>query len=297
MPKPFDATLKAMLEAAPADWTTLAGYPPTKVEVIDADISTLSGAADKVLRVHGPPASIFHLDFQTGPDMTLPCRTHVYNAVLEGRHLLPVRSVLVLLRRQANLSNLTGVYERNFPGEPPYLTFRYQVIRVWELPAAQLLAGGVGTLPLAPISAVAEADLPGVIEKMRERLRGQTRTEISNLWTATYVLMGLCYEPALVHRLLQGVIAMEDSSTYQFLIAKGERQGALRELRKVLLLQGRDQFGEPPPEAVAAIEANHDVDRLEQLLLRLRHVKSWQELLDLPQPPPRRRKRPSNGKR
>jgi hypothetical protein len=28
MPKPFDATLKMMLEAVPSDWLVLAGLPP-----------------------------------------------------------------------------------------------------------------------------------------------------------------------------------------------------------------------------------------------------------------------------
>jgi predicted transposase YdaD len=222
MPKPIDATLKGLLEASPPDWPALAGYPETRVDVIDADISTVSGVADKVLRVHGPPNWLLHLDFQAGPDSTLPCRAHGYNAVLDGRHGLLVRTVLVLLRPQADLANLTGVYERQFAGEPSYLTFRYQVIRVWQLPVERLLAGGLGTLPLAPISAVTTTELPGVIRRMKERLRGRSRAQAGDVWTATYLLMGLRYEQALVNQLLEGVIAMEESVTYQALIAKGE---------------------------------------------------------------------------
>ncbi|HZT80116.1 MAG TPA: hypothetical protein VFA26_07840 [Gemmataceae bacterium] len=37
--------------------------------------------------------------------------------------------------------------------------FRYGVVRVWQLPPEQLLTGGLGTLPLAPIGAVREADM------------------------------------------------------------------------------------------------------------------------------------------
>jgi predicted transposase YdaD len=294
MTKPFDATLKGLLEASPTDWPALAGYPVAATAVIDADISTVSGAADKVLRVQGPPAWIMHIEFQTSPDQTLPRRVHLYNGLLENRHELPVRSVVILLRPQAELSNLTGVYEGQFPGEAPYLTFRYQVLRIWQLPVGRLLAGGFGTLPLAPISAVTPAQLPGVIEQMKERLRGQPRSQVSNLWTATYLLMGLRYEDALIERLLAEVIAMEESVTYQAIIAKGEQRGALREARKMLLLQGREQFGEPPPpEATATIEAIDDLERLEQLSLRVLRATSWQELLDLPRPAPRRRKRTS----
>ena len=39
---------------------------PTRV--IDADIATVSGAADKVLRVEARPPYILHLEFVTGHD-------------------------------------------------------------------------------------------------------------------------------------------------------------------------------------------------------------------------------------
>jgi len=45
------------------------------------------------------------------------------------------------------------------------------------------------------------------------------------LWTATYVLMGLRYDLALAGELLKGVLAMEESVTYQEIIRKGEARG------------------------------------------------------------------------
>ena len=47
---------------------------------------------------------------------------------------------------------LDGRFQRAFPGEEPYAFLRYRVLRVWELPVQQLLTGGLGTLPLAPIT-------------------------------------------------------------------------------------------------------------------------------------------------
>lgn len=60
MEKKFDATLKSLLE----DWPLLAGVDNPQVEVIDADIATLTGAADKVLRLLGPSPWIMHFEFQ-----------------------------------------------------------------------------------------------------------------------------------------------------------------------------------------------------------------------------------------
>jgi predicted transposase YdaD len=283
--KPFDATLKGLLEASPSDWPVLAGLPRAAVEVIDADISTVTGAADKVLRVRGQPDWIMHVEFQSGPDRSLPRRTHVYNALLEDRHELPVRSLVVLLAPSANLSNLTGTYERGFAGESPYLRFAYQVIRVWQLPVETILSSGLGTLPLAPISAVTRAEVPAVIERMKERLRGRREQALAkDLWTATFFLLGMRYEQDFANHVLRGVIAMEESTTYQWVLEQGRQEGARRELQKTLLLMGHKQFQGTPRSVKAAIEAIADLARLEELSVRLLDAASWEELLGLPEP-------------
>ena len=54
MPQPFDATTKDLVEMHPEDWLAYLGLPRAAVEVVDADVSTVSAAADKVLRVLEP---------------------------------------------------------------------------------------------------------------------------------------------------------------------------------------------------------------------------------------------------
>jgi predicted transposase YdaD len=289
----FDATLKTLLEESPGDWPVLAGQPPVRVDVIDADVSTVSGATDKVLRLHGPPPSIMHFDFQAGPDASVPRRLNTYSSVLEDRHELPVRSVVVLLRPAANLSTITGTYQMQLPGDPePYRTFRYKAIRVWRLPTEPLLAGGPGTLPLAPISAVAEPDVPGVVQRMKERLgQKKYRGKAERLWAATYVLLGLRYEQATVDRLLQGVLGMKESVTYQAIVEEGRAEGR-NAFRKALREQGELRFGKPaPPQVATALEAVNDWDELQRLSVRLLQVQSWEEWLTPPRGGGRRRKR------
>jgi len=71
--KPYDPTLKTLVEIEPQSWPVLLGYAKAPTEVIDADIATVSGAADKVLRVAGDPAYLLHLEFVSGHDAaTLP---------------------------------------------------------------------------------------------------------------------------------------------------------------------------------------------------------------------------------
>ena len=76
---------------------------------------------------------------------------------------------------------------------------------------------------------------------------------------------------------------MKESVTYQAILqegrAEGRAEGEADEARKLLLLQGRDQFGEPSAKIVARLDTVTDLGRLEALVLRLRHVKTWEELL------------------
>ena len=282
----FDATLKAMLEAGPQDWPRLLGAPADRVEVIDADTSTVSGAADKVLRVHGESDWILHLEFQAGPDAGKPGKLNVYNAILEDRTGLPVRTACILLRPAASLRAYTGAYERHWPGAGgPYRRFEYDVVRVWELPPDRLLAG-VGTLPLAPIGAVSEAEVPRVLREMKARIGKRVRKSLADqLWTSTYVLMGLRYQEAVTSRLFEEVLGMEESTTYQAIIRKGKIAGAIEQAQKMILRQGELRFGlVPNKKALKALMAIQDVETLERLGERLLTIETWEELLGLPEP-------------
>jgi hypothetical protein len=87
---------------------------------------------------------------------------------------------------------------------------------------------------------------------------------------------------------------MKESVTYQAILNEGEAKGKADEARRILLLLGRDQLGEPTASALAATDALSDVNRLEQLTLRLKHVASWQELLGLSGPRRSSRRKPSS---
>jgi len=295
MPGPLDDALKHLTELSPQDWVVRGGWPPAPATVIDADIATIAVATDKAIRVRGEPDWLLAVDFQAGhdalaklPDLLL------YNSALYRRHGLRVRSLLVLLHRGADSPQLTGLYERGFPGEPFDVALRYRILRVWEVPPEKWLAGGLGVVPLAPLGDVPQEELSGVNTRMKQRL-GREPRRAAELWAATYILMGLRYEPALVQTLLQGVVAMKESTTYQAIIeegvAEGLSKGKLEEARTILLLQGRRRLGEPSAEALATLDALTDVHQLEELSLRLLESGSWQELLGLAGPGRRRRTR------
>lgn len=296
--KKFDASPKALLQYGPADWPAFVGVSASSVEIVDADVSTVTAATDKVLLVHAAAGDrIQHFDFQSGPDATMPCRMHRYNPLLEYRHELPVESILVLLARKANLKTIDGNYERKLPSESqPYLRFRYRAIRVWELPVETVLSAGPSVLPLAPISDVPKSRLPWVIKRMEERFaKLDDPSRAGELWTATSVLMGLRYDKVFTEQLLQGVRAMKESVTYQAIVEegvkKGLEKGEMQEARKMLLRIASDTFNCPPnDEQMQELQSIANVDQLEDLAVRVRHVRGWSELLAMV-PRSRRRKK------
>jgi hypothetical protein len=292
MPKPFDAAMKLLLETYPADWVRCFGGPTGgPVQVIDADLSTVTTGADKVFRIGGAVPWLLHLEMQAGPDRRLGGRMLKYNVLLHDRHDLPVQSVAVLLRPKADTPGITGIVQRHLPDGLCYHEFHYDVVRVWQQPVESILAGGLGTLPLAPLSSVTRNALPAVVHRMEERLSRETGPhEAESLWTTTYVLMGLRYPLGFAAELLKGVRKMEESVTYQAIVAEGVAKGRTDEARRLLLRQGRKRFGTPDSETAAAVEAINNLDRLEELSERLLDVSSWEELLA----PPRSRRR--NGR-
>ena len=283
--KSFDPTLKALVETEPESWPAFFHQPIGPTQVIDADIATVSGAADKVLHVAADLPCLLHVEFAAGHDTAmLPSKVHVRNALLEYRHDLRVRSGVVLLRPEADSPQLTGIYERRFPGEESYLVFRYQVVRVWQLPPKPLLTAGLALLPLAPISAVTESELPGIIEQMGERLRsrrGRKKAEV--VWAAAYILLGLRYSSALAGQLFRGVMSMKESSTYQAILeegrSEGQTEGAIAEAKKLLRLQGDAAFGPPDGQTATALDRLDDLAQLEDLFERIRTAKNWKDLL------------------
>jgi predicted transposase YdaD len=284
MPHPFDATSKHMVDARPREWLAAGELPPGRsLEILNADLSTVSRAADKLIRVLCDKAYIAHFEFQTGYDPNLDRRVLVYNVLAGDRFDMEVLSVVFLLRPEAMGPGITGrvVRER---GNDHRLVFTYKLVRVWEMPVESLLAGGLGTLPLAPISQVTEAQLPGVIEAMKRRLDSEVSAEEGKeLWTATRLMMGLRWSPEFVGQLLRGVQGMQESSTYQEIVQEGYGKGCTAEARRMIVRSGSRVLGAPDAVTLRALEAITDPNKLEEANDRLVDGKavSWAELLGL----------------
>ncbi len=278
MAKQFDSATKYLVDAFPRDWLALAGLPTAApVELIDANLSTITAEADKVIRVAGPSPWLAHIELQTGRDPRLDSRLCRYNALLNHGHDLPTRSIAILLRPAADGPELSGELRRSLPDGLDYLVFRYGVVRVWRQPVESILHGGLGILPLAPVADLGSMPLEAVVEELHQRIDPEPRPLRSLLWDATSIVMGLQHPAEVIERLLRGVHEMEESSFYQYILTKGkamgvvegevtgEARGEIRAARRLLLRQGERRFGPISPGDQTTIEAIADLDRLEGL--------------------------------
>jgi hypothetical protein len=146
------------------------------------------------------------------------------------------------------------------------------------------MAGGVNLVPLAPLTNVAEDALPGLVQRMADRINAEPEPRAAMLWTATYLLMGLRFSNEVATHLLEGVQNMQESTTYQAILKEGVDKGRITGEQQLLIRVGTKKFGEPDAATLAAVEAIRDVERLEALGERIidPEIRDWNSLLRAP---------------
>jgi predicted transposase YdaD len=290
MPKPFDACVKDLATRGPSDFISIFDQPSAQpVCVLNVDLSTVTTAADIVFGIGEPLLEIVHLDAQSSASADKHLDTLAYNSLLYRAYQVPVHSIALLLRPQAQHANLTGMVQYAARPGRSKMDFRFEVIRLWEVPVEELLAGGLATLPLAvlgklPATLGLEDGLAAVIRQIVARLeREAPPNQADRLLTAAFVLTGLRLPRTTAFQLFQGARAMRDSDTYQAILDEGREEGwskgRVDGLQRALLRLGRKRFGEPDQETRQTISDIQDPARLEVLTERLLDVTTWDELL------------------
>ena len=285
MAKPFDATTKELFQADPV---ALLGYlgihPAGPVEVIDANLSTVTAEADTVYRVGGSEPYLVHVEMQSSTDVTLPRRLLRYNALLDLRHEQRVWSVAVLLRREADGPAMTGSLSLRLPDGRPVHDFCFGVVRTWQQSAEAVLNGPVSLLPLALLADAPPEAARAVIQRIDERLgREALEPEAARLMNSTFLLAGLRFAEETIASLFFGTQNMslldskilKDSSSYRLL----ERMIRTENNREMLLALTTRRFGPPTTRQKAALDAIDDHDRPFRLCVNLDSFSTWDELL------------------
>jgi predicted transposase YdaD len=282
-------TTKRLIADDPQGWLSWTGLPADgPVHPLESDVSTVLADVDKVFHIEADPPWMAHLEVQASNDSRLPSRMLQYYALLHHRYDRTVESTIVLLRPEAHGPELTGRLDRYGKRGDLKVSFTYDIVRIWERPVDELLNGGIGILPLAPLADVERARLPEIVRRIDERFAEELPpSDVGDLWSATMVLMGLRYDRDEVRQLLRGARGMRESSTYQMILeegrvegrVEGEVQGRIREARRIVIEQGTSKFGTPDASTAATLERLDDLDALHRLALGILRASTWQELL------------------
>src|SRR6266853_1124344 len=148
----------------------------------------------------------------------MPCCSHHYH--------VPVHTIVLLLRPEAAHANMNGVIDYAPRPERGSMNFAYEVVRLWERHAEELLAA----------------------DRVAERVTAEAPPErAKKLLTDAYLLTGLRIRRDAATRIFRGVRVMHESDTYLAILDEGHEKRA----KKDILLVGEERLG-PSDESVKA---------------------------------------------
>jgi hypothetical protein len=281
----FDATLKDMGRESPQGFLAAFDRPPTgPVKLLNVDLSTVTRAADLILGLGEPLEEIVQIDFQASAAAWKHADLLVYHTLLFGHYHVPVHTIVVLLRPEAAHTNLNGVIRYAPRQGRGKMEFDYEVVRLWERPAEELLAGDLGVAPLAmlgrlPDGVSLEHGLAAVAARLVERLTREAPPEkVKNLLTDALLLTGLRVRRDVAAGIFRGVRAMHESDTYLAIVDEGQEKFA----RETIILFGADRLGSPDEAFRSQLGTITDLSRLRRMIRRAETAASWQEILETP---------------
>jgi hypothetical protein len=281
----FDATLKDMGRASPQGFLAAFDRPPTApVKLLNVDLSTVTTAADLILGLGEPLEEIVHLDFQSSAAAWKHADLMVYNTLLFAHYHVPVHTLVLLLRPQAAHANLNGVIDyAPRPGRGS-MHFSYEVVRLWERPAAALLDADLGVVPLAVLGRLPEGlsledGLAVIAQRLADRVVNEAPLDhAKKLLTDALLLAGLRVRRDLAVRIFGGVRVMHESDTFLMILEEGEEKAR----REDILVVGEERLGPPDESTKAQLQAVTDLGRLKRMIRCTAKAASWREILDTP---------------
>jgi hypothetical protein len=194
---------------------------------------------------------LLHLEFQgRRSHEPMQWRMLEYMPRLAYTHRLDLESVVMYIGRGAGADD-TGIYQVNGLDGTPVLAWRYRVIRLWQMQAAEIIAARqVAPLALLGQTQMAQPEviLPAVVTRMR---RVADVTLRGHLLTAFLALLPDEEMIRMVERFLEEDEWLLELPYLRRIRAEGRRQGET----EVLLRQLRVRFGALPEDVTARINA------------------------------------------
>jgi predicted transposase YdaD len=261
----------------------LAGLPVGQApEVVQPNVPPRTLDVDRAYRLTQPGPMVLHVEFESGHPRWRPERFLVYNALLSRQERCPVKTVVVVLRPDADSPTLTGLHRVTLPTGEVVHEWHYSVVRLWELPPDTFLSDPA-TMPLAALSSIPADLMPDLADRIVEAYLQLPEAERNELASNSAILAGLRFDPSVARQLFERAGHMRESTVYQEILREGSEKGMetgiLRGKKATLIQLGEHRFGAPTLAISEAIEAITDGQRIDRINLRLFTASSWNDLL------------------
>jgi predicted transposase YdaD len=187
----FDSTCRRLAEQFSEDFASwLLGYRVPLTELSPTELSISPIRANSVILLQGQ-AEIVHIEFQTDPKDDIPMRLADYRLRLHRKFSDKTIHQAVIYLRETNSER---VYQNYF--EIPGMYAEYNVIRIWEVPAEQLMRFP-GLLPFVGLSR-SDDPIRSLRRAVREIQNIEDESQQHEALAATYVLSGLKFEATVI---------------------------------------------------------------------------------------------------
>jgi predicted transposase/invertase (TIGR01784 family) len=256
----YDNICKFLAETYSRDFASWLLREPIELTLLSpSELSLEPIRADALILLESQEV-ILHLEFQTEPDENMPFRMLDYRTRVYRRFpRKTLRQVVIYLKETGS----EFVYQTAFT--LPNTRHEFEVIRLWEVPAEELLEF-TGLLPFVTLGRT--ENRAETLREVAERVeRIGERREKGNVAAATSLLAGLVLRKDLIQYLFREEI-MQESVIYQDILARGEARGKAegkQEGEVILILRILNRrFGGISPDVAEQIRGL-PVERLEQL--------------------------------
>lgn len=212
------------------------------------------------VRTKDSKEQIVVLEFQTRWKWDVPLRLLEYVVRFKLKYRLPVIGVVILFTKREGLEELY---------EDESVSFRYNLVKVWELKAKEVLQKGeLWLYPFVPLMESDEKDIFNAEEKIYSS-NLETRDK-ADLLTALSIFSGFKGEEIVRSLLKRRRDIMIESPAYDIIkeegLQQGLKQGMLEEAREMVLDVLSFKFGVVPVELVQKMKRIEEREIFKQLL-------------------------------
>jgi hypothetical protein len=277
MPKEWDDSMKRLVRENPQHFVSWILPGAVFKRAMSLELKNRTRQTDYLPEVTLNDEDILvDFEFQSRDDSNMEHRLLEYNVLATLEHQRRVLTCVIYLRKDNNIAESPLIWA--LPNGQETLRFYYVVIKLWEIPAEEILQTGLlGLLPLLPLTK--DGKRHDLIEEMIIELAFHEKYE---LLLQAKTIAGLVFQGEAEHEWIERKFAVykdiiEESWVYQEIIKKGK----LEALHQGVLNLIQERFPEIAQYAKKPVEGIADVEVLLHLNIKMGTVQTSDEALQV----------------